>query len=302
MRSKTDNSRRGARTRGKDDAAIRTIDFENPVRPDFPIEVLSLAELVRKAPPGALARPLRPSFHQVVVPTRQRVGYELDFQRLVLSPGTVVWAAPGQVQRFDIRPGADGWLLMFTAELLDGAASGARFEPIAPRVTLGAAARDVRWLLKQIERRSADTENETSLPLARHLLLALLLLLQSCDRSHAPRRDQVGGVFSLFKAEVERRFADTRRLADYERIVGYSSKTLNRATQREVGVSAKQYIDQRVLLEARRLLAHTSMRVGSIATDLGFSELTNFVKFFRRESGGEQPSAFRARMRGELPA
>ncbi len=260
--------------------------------------MLSLAELVRKAPPGALARPLRPSFHQVVVPARQRIGYELDFQRLVLAPGTVVWAAPGQVQRFDIRPGADGWLVMFTAELLDRATFGARFEPLAPRFTLGAAAPDVRWLVKQIERRSVDTQNETSLPLARHLLHALLLLLQSCASSLAPRRAHESDVFSLFKAEVERRFAETRRLADYERIVGYSSKTLNRATQREVGVSAKQYIDQRVLLEARRLLAHTSLRIGDIAADLGFSELTNFVKFFRRESGGEAPSAFRARTQG----
>ena len=74
----------------------------------------------------------------------------------------------------------------------------------------------------------------------------------------------------------------------------YSSKTLSRAARAATGLNAKEYIDQRVLLEGRRLLAHTRLSAGEIAERLGFSELTNFIKFFRR-NGGESPSEFRRR-------
>jgi hypothetical protein len=39
-------------------------------------------------------------------------------------------------------------------------------------------------------------------------------------------------------------FATTRRVEDYERIIGYSSKTLSRAAQGATELSAKEYIDQ----------------------------------------------------------
>jgi AraC-like DNA-binding protein len=93
---------------------------------------------------------------------------------------------------------------------------------------------------------------------------------------------------------VEQPFATTRRVEDYERIIGYSAKTLSRAAQASTGLSAKEYIDQRVLLEGRRLLAHTDLSTGEVAKQLGFSELTNFIKVFRR-NGGESPSEFRCR-------
>jgi AraC-like DNA-binding protein len=98
----------------------------------------------------------------------------------------------------------------------------------------------------------------------------------------------------LFRNEVEQRFAKTRRVEDYERAIGYSAKTLGRAAQAATGLSAKEYIDQRVLLEGRRLLAHTHLSAGEVAQQLGFSELTNFIKFFRR-NGGESPAEFRRR-------
>jgi AraC-like DNA-binding protein len=59
------------------------------------------------------------------------------------------------------------------------------------------------------------------------------------------------------------------------------------------GRSAKQYVDARVTLEAKRLLAHTTLPVAVVGRRLGFAEATNFGKFFRREAG-VTPGSFRA--------
>ena len=61
--------------------------------------------------------------------------------------------------------------------------------------------------------------------------------------------------------------------------------------------NAKTVLTNRMMLEAKRLLAHSVLPIADIGDRLGFSEATNFVKFFRREAG-LTPSAFRAQLRG----
>ena len=74
--------------------------------------------------------------------------------------------------------------------------------------------------------------------------------------------------------------------------LGCSVKSLNRAALEVAGISAKKLLVARVVLEAKRLLAHTTLPVAAIGDQLGFDEATNFVKFFRRETGST-PGAFR---------
>jgi AraC-like DNA-binding protein len=41
-------------------------------------------------------------------------------------------------------------------------------------------------------------------------------------------------------------------------------------------------VNERVILEAKRLLAHTDLNIKEIGFYLGFDEATNFVKFFKK--------------------
>jgi AraC-like DNA-binding protein len=271
---------------------IHPVPFRNPRYPELPVEILAIAELRRKAPLGYLLQPQRPSFHQVHVVTRGRSELEVDFERVALDRRTIAWVRPGQVLRFDLHDGVDGWLLLFTADILEG---GLFDEPVGLPVELGRLADDFRWLLERVRRVSEEVSNEERGPLLRHLLHALLLILHRCGSTSSARgAGSTHSIFAMFRNEVERRFSTTRRVEDYERYLGYSSKTITRAARAATGLSAKQYIAQRVLLESRRLLAHTSLSAGEVAQRVGFSELTNFIKFFRRESG-ESPAEFRRR-------
>jgi AraC-like DNA-binding protein len=84
---------------------------------------------------------------------------------------------------------------------------------------------------------------------------------------------------------------------EYASQLGCSEKSLNRATRTVVDMSAKALLLGRIVLEAKRLLAHSTSPVAVIAADLGFDEPTNFVKFFRRETG-MTPGGFRGRHAG----
>lgn len=88
-------------------------------------------------------------------------------------------------------------------------------------------------------------------------------------------------------------------MQDYAAALGYSPRTLTRMSLAATGRTAKQVIDDRVVLEAKRLLAHTDRPVAAIGVDLGFSEATNFVKFFIAREGSS-PTTFRSGQRGDL--
>jgi AraC-like DNA-binding protein len=103
--------------------------------------------------------------------------------------------------------------------------------------------------------------------------------------------------FQRFRDAVAADFARVHQVRDYARHLGYSEKSLTRSTLELAGVSAKAFVSQRIALEAKRLLAHTSLPVSVIAAQLGMDEANNFAKFFKREVGCT-PTEFR-RQQGE---
>ncbi|MGW1164441.1 helix-turn-helix domain-containing protein [Streptomyces sp. NPDC001153] len=59
----------------------------------------------------------------------------------------------------------------------------------------------------------------------------------------------------------------------------------------------RSFIDDRVLLEARRLPCHADLPAAAVGDRLGFPDATVFTRCFRRRTG-ETPAALRARARG----
>ncbi len=86
----------------------------------------------------------------------------------------------------------------------------------------------------------------------------------------------------MFRDVLEENFNRNRQVAFYANQMFVTKKRLNQATSKILGKTPKQMIDERVVLEAKRLLAHTTESVKEIGFQLGFDEPTNFVKYFRK--------------------
>ena len=112
------------------------------------------------------------------------------------------------------------------------------------------------------------------------------------ERSHSGLPD----AYVAFRSAVEIGVGSSRSVRDLVAGLGYSERTVDRACRSVTGMSAKGVRDERVVLEAKRLLVHTEHPVAGVASALGFSEATNFNKFFARQTG-ELPSQFRIRLR-----
>ncbi|MET8080367.1 AraC family transcriptional regulator [Streptomyces sp. NPDC005303] len=135
--------------------------------------------------------------------------------------------------------------------------------------------------------------------LLRRLLDVVLLRLAHLHQ-HGQAAESAPEPFLRFRDAVERGFSRTHRIDDHARELGYSTRTLTRATQAAAGLSAKDYLDQRLTLEAKRLLAHSTEPAAAIAAHLGFAGATHFGKFFQRRTD-RTPLAFRASQRALPP-
>lgn len=292
-------------------AAIEAVDFRNPRFPALAVEAMTLAELRARVPGRHLRHSSRPRFHQLILPGAGRTPHFVDFVRYDLRPGTVLHVRPGQVQQLVLQSRCEGVVILFAPEFVPREAvpgvpphlSSSLLEAAAPQALLPLRASErpgvERAFAAVLEEYAGTDGSPLATALLRHQVCALLLMLARASASAHDAPVVPGAaarVYGRFAQELERSFAQARSVAWYARALGYSDKTLLRACQAMAGAPPKELIDRRVALEAKRLLAHTQDAVGNIAAEVGFSETTNFVKFFRRREG-IAPSEFRARQR-----
>ena len=135
---------------------------------------------------------------------------------------------------------------------------------------LHAAGDDVTALHRALDHLAHEAAVTGTPPTIRNAILQRLLgvLLLRLTHQAAPVGTLPGEhaeTFQRFRRAVESDFARARDVGHYAKALGDAPRTLTRASLAAVGVGAKDYIDRRVILEAKRLLAHDDAPVVSIA-------------------------------------
>ena len=274
--------------------AIRDLPFKHNTRPGLGFEVFRLADLFARVPERELVAPQRPEFHTLYLGLRGTGAMVIDFAKVPLRAGTLTIVARGRVQQFIPASGLDAWMLLFSPEFiaLDPRAvdplRGARvLEPSWEAPALRVPAGDFDELVAladQLAAEQARTLDAIQPPLMASLLRAILLraerLALASDSRPAPSPE-----LSRFFTTLERDCATTRSVAHYAKAAGMSPRRLAELLVARTGRSTKQIIDERVVLEHKRLLAHTDISVKELADRTGFDEPTNLVKFFRQRTG-----------------
>lgn len=241
---------------------IRRVRYIAPA--PYGVEVMTLAQLRELAPPGYLQTPQRPAFHLLILGTSGRATHTVDFREYPVGRGRGVWVRPGQVQRFSHNSTASGDLVLFQPDfLIPGTEAAAIADdrsgpvpydpPKATRDRLDQARRALREEyagVLQATRASDARQTET----LRHLLSILILRLAAAPIDPVSKHG-AEGLHGRFGDLLERDFAVAHDVDHYASALGYSARTLSRATQAAGGETPKQMIQERIVLEASRLLA-----------------------------------------------
>lgn len=266
------------------------VEFRSPVHPLLPVEVIDRDDLFDRIDPTDLGTAQRPTFDCILLTRSARGVHTVDFVDIPAAPGRLVRVVGGQAQTWD--PDLDDGA---TVVLSSAGTSTPRpwfpGDPCHVDLDDDALATAVA-LIDALRRHQRGFDGaDRTIRLLVSLYDALVALFERSARDRLPT--ETSELYVAFRAAVERDVTRHRDVAHYASQIGYSERTVTRACVRATGRTAKQVLIDRVVLEAKRLLARTDEPIGAIAEQIGFSEATNFTKFFARHAG-VTPVAFRA--------
>ena len=283
-------------------SSITTLAF----RPDLAlgVEITTIRRLLASNAP-ALFAPVRARFYQVIWVQRGHAVHTVDFERIPLEPGSLLFVGLGRVHTFDLTADYEGQLLLFTDAFFARSEADARFLHTTglfqdlldvPVVLASADSAAFATLFTQVATELAQAPDSYQPVVLQNSVHNLLLLAERARQQQGYRPLDRGLQLNYtvrFRALVAAQFQTVRSVGRYAAQLGISAKRLAQATAATVGKRPKEIIDERVTLEAKRLLVHTPASSKEIGFTLGFEEPTNFVKYFCRQTH-LTPGEFRA--------
>lgn len=240
--------------------------------------------------------------HQILLIAAGDGDMQAESEAWRFDGASLLIAPAGLVHGFRFAAGTRGHIVSF-AEVL--ARPIIRAEPIIGGLLAAARAqrigRAAAGIDRALRRLAAELARADPLaPLACGALLRLVLVAAAraagaagATTSAAPGRELA--LVARFRAQIEERLGDGWSVAQHALALGVSVSRLRAACALAAGRAPIRIIQDRVLIEARRQLAHGSAPVSAIAYLLGFSDPAYFSRWFARVEGAP-PGDYRRRM------
>jgi AraC family transcriptional activator of pobA len=252
-----------------------------------------------------LVSPHRTNFYHIFLFENCSPTHFVDFNPVKVKPYTLLFIGKDQVHQFDQLLKYEGLVLIFTDNFFCTSDNDKTF--LQSSILFNDLSDKPNFPLdKSVFNRFLSICNEINeelkLPadsmkhnLLKNLLHNFLLLAEREKRKHGFREIKKGADLDyvlLFRDLLEKHFAQLKNVSAYAEKLHVSEKRLGQATAKVLGKKPKELIDDRILLEAKRLLVHASQSIKEIGFQLGFEEPTNFIKYFRKHTA-QTPVEFR---------
>jgi AraC-like DNA-binding protein len=226
--------------------------------------------------------------------------FTINEQTHIVGPNDVIFTRPGDVRNWDNKTIKEGVALVFDEPFLltlfnDLALihSLAFYSPMRYSVKLTVPEDSIfkiRLILSdlssELQQQSKDKNR------LRALLDDLLFILNRLyinennvlpvmpEANKNVRNPHVNEFLKLVNSEYSREHS----MRYYAERLDITPNYLNEIVKGSIGINAKQYILNRLTLEAKRMLAYTDHPIATIARTLYFDTASYFVRFFRRQT------------------
>ncbi|MCA8829175.1 AraC family transcriptional regulator [Hymenobacter pini] len=251
--------------------------------------------------PG-VSQPHAHDFYLLLYVTEGHGTHTIDLISYELKPGSLFFMTPGQVHQWQLSENAQGYVVLFEADFYLFRYPGSRlFEyPFfqhahAPVLYLPSPDLALGPIMERMWREHLSPAPQQDEVFRAYLLLCLELAARQYPADEPrpagePRHAQQ--LLREFGSLLNQHFRQQREVQQYADWLHVSPNHLNALCKRHLAKTASTLIQERVLIEARRLLRHTDATVAQIADQLGFEDASYFGRYFRKHTG-QTPETFR---------
>ncbi len=246
--------------------------------------------------------PHRHDFFQLTFVTKGKGWHEIDFKKHKINGRQIFFMKPAQVHSWVFEKGADGFVIEFTRESLPSLSSKSLFllKQIPQLVDALSFKKETQWkdfqttcelMLKEFQAKSAQFE-----VCLEGLLQNLLVQLIRVSEIPSLAQHNTSSIIEKFQALVDVHFQKEHLVGFYAKKMNMTPKALTMQVSRALKKSPKAVIQDRFILEAKRLLSYSDLSVAEVGYELGFDDANYFTRFFTK-AAKISPSAFRERVK-----
>tara|TARA_B100000497_G_C7671245_1_gene405090 strand:- start:639 stop:1463 length:825 start_codon:yes stop_codon:yes gene_type:complete len=141
------------------------------------------------------------------------------------------------------------------------------------------------WKVLLIEMKSQDSLQLEMLQMILKRILILCTRIYKTQNNFQSLDKAYVNIVREFNFLVERHFKEFHSVVEYANLLNKAPKTLSNLFKKLGNKTPLQFIQNRLLIEAIRLLKYSDKSISDIGYDLGFSDVQSFSRFFKKQKG-----------------
>ena len=271
---------------------IPSIRFESGYDKLDGIEVIPLEDIFVRSRDHNPEQPHQTHFYSFFLYTQGTSKHFVDFVSYPVRKNSLVCVTKGQVNAFQFDEHIQGYAVLFTQEYFEK-----QFKSLPESIIFSLFSSQVLSPIIQI-------------PTTHNIVSYFNLLFEEFYHEKQQHKEAiVSGLFTIilskieqlrnlqvvyqetpehlqlfvkFENQIKQQYTTSRSADFYAKTLGITYKHLNHICKKIVHKTAKECIDNFIILEAKRNLINSSIKSTELAYQLGFTESTNFVKYFKK--------------------
>jgi len=232
----------------------------------------------------------RHDYHFFILQEKGTSYFEIDFEKHQIKEPSVIYIAPNQVHRVLKAENIEFCLLAINNENLHSEYLKL-LQEISPTKPLPVSSKHLSLIslafLLCIDL-FKERESKLYLPSLKDSCNTLVSLFLSQYLEKSKQVNIISRFYFItkaFKLVLDKNFIQDKRPADYAQKLNISVPYLNECVKNTTGFHVTYHIQQRVILEAKRLLYHSDKSVKEIAAELGYEDYAYFSRLFIKSTG-----------------
>lgn len=257
-------------------------------------EIYCLKEYLSESE-GHAEKPHSHSFYQIIWFTKGEGRHSVDFREYIIEENSIFFIPKGQVHCFD-NTEYEGYILHFNEEFLADDSNEVNvflkyniFNSFENEPLFSIAegfVDDFLGLLLQMQNEVLTPNQFAHKDYLKHLLNLFLIRIQRLGKRNNCKGLSINNphhiTYARFRQLIEDNYKNIHIVNEYASLLNISAKTLTTYTKEILSQTPLTVINERIVLEAKRLLSHSGLNVNEIAFQLGFEDPSYFVKLFKR--------------------
>lgn len=253
---------------------------------------------------GQTDEPHRHDYFTVLVVKKGKGKHKIDFNTYELNNYQIYFVSPGQVHQVIEREVSTGFAMTFSIQFLvensihlSFVESLNLFEDYGQSPPLKPSENQfikIEGYTNEIFQLFIGSAKMKALSIGAYLKLFLIECNNVCSINPIASYTDISEnrIIREFKHLVNETYKTKHFTSHYANQLHISSDHLNRIIKKTIGKTAKEYIQSRIIIEAKRLLFFSRLSNKEIGFELGVKEPGNFSAFFKKCTG-LSPSNFR---------